>query len=64
MISVNVLVEGSGAKVGPLYVRRLTEFVENLWRPDIAANESESLRRCILALSALTSWDAQAIDTP
>jgi hypothetical protein len=47
----------SGAKVGPLYVSRLTKFVEELWRPDVAANESESLRRCISALSTLTSWD-------
>jgi len=51
--------QASGAKVGPLYVPRLTEFAEKLWRPDIAANESESLRRCILALSTLTSWDTQ-----
>jgi hypothetical protein len=49
----------SGAKVGPLYVPRLTEFVETLWRPDIAANESKSLRHCIQALSTLTSWDTQ-----
>jgi hypothetical protein len=49
--------QASGAKVGPLYVPRLIEFAEKLWRPDIAANESESLRRCILALSTLTSWD-------
>jgi hypothetical protein len=49
--------QASGAKVGPLYVPRLIEFAEKLWRPDIAANESESLRRCILALSTLTSWE-------
>lgn len=54
----------SGAKVGPLYVSQLTKFVEELWRPDVAANESESLRRCISALSTLTSWDIQAIITP
>ena len=47
----------SGAKVGPLYVARLTEFVENLWRPDVAANESKSLRHCINALSTLNTWD-------
>ena len=46
----------SGAKVGPLYVSRLTEFVENMWRPDVAANESESLYRCIRALSKLNTW--------
>src|SRR5437660_3612804 len=47
----------SGAKVGPLYVPRLTEFVENHWRPDVAANESKSLRHCINALSTLNTWD-------
>jgi len=50
--------QGSGARVGPLYVARLTEFAERHWRPDIAADNSESLRRCIRALSTLTSWDA------
>ena len=50
--------QGSGGKVGPLYVPMLNEFVEKLWRPDVAANESESLHRCILALSTLISWDA------
>jgi len=53
--------QASGAKVGPLYVPRLTKFVEELWRPDVAANESESLRRRISALSTLTSWDTQSI---
>lgn len=43
----------SKAKVGPLYVARLSEFTENHWQPDEAANRSESLRRCIKALSTL-----------
>lgn len=46
----------SGAKVGPFYVPRIIEFVEKYWRPDIAAVESESLRRCVLALSSLNNW--------
>ena len=50
---------GSGAKVGPLYVARLTEFAERYWRPDIAAENSESLHRCIRALATLLSWDSQ-----
>jgi hypothetical protein len=50
--------QGSGAKVGPLYVARITEFAERYWRPDIAAENSESLRRCIRTLSTLASWDA------
>ncbi len=40
-----------------LYVARLTEFTEKHWRPDEAADHSESLRRCISALSTLTSWE-------
>jgi hypothetical protein len=50
--------QGSGAKVGPLYVARITEFAERYLRPDIAAENSESLRRCIRTLSTLASWDA------
>jgi hypothetical protein len=49
--------QDSGSKVGPLYVARLTEFTEKHWRPDEAADHSESLRRCISALSTLTSWE-------
>lgn len=44
---------GSGAKVGPLYPGRLIEFTEKFWRPDIAAQCSPSVRRCIIALSRL-----------
>lgn len=52
--------QGSGAKVGLLYVARLNEFTQKYWRPDVAATHSESLRRCIQALSTLTSWNTQA----
>ncbi len=48
----------SGAKVGPLYVPQLTRFVNELWRPDTASIESESLRRCLQALSTLTDWES------
>jgi len=48
--------QGSGAKVGPLYAPRLTDFTENHWRPDEAEKHSESLRRCIHALSTLTAF--------
>jgi hypothetical protein len=47
----------SGAKVGPLYVPRITEFVENIWRPDVAASESKSLQHCLHALLTLKVWD-------
>ncbi len=46
----------SGATVGPLYVAQLTEFTEKHWRPDVAQKHSKSLRRCIDALSTLTSF--------
>jgi hypothetical protein len=47
----------SGAKVGPLYVAHLAEFTENHWKPSEAMKHSESLRRCISALSTLTAFD-------
>ncbi len=43
----------SGAKVGPLYVSRLSHFVENYWQPGEAAKHSESLPRCIRSLFTL-----------
>jgi hypothetical protein len=49
--------EGSGAKVGPGYASRLIEFVigdqPHAWRPDIAAQHADSLRRCLRALQHL-----------
>lgn len=41
----------SGRSVGPGYSTRVLEFME-FWRPDIAAQNSDSLRRCIEALKA------------
>lgn len=46
--------EGSGRRVGPNYEGRLIEFMtaaDRSWRPAVAAQRSESLRRCLLALS-------------
>lgn len=37
----------SGAKVGPAYSTRLIEFVQRHWRPELAADRSESLRSAI-----------------
>jgi hypothetical protein len=48
--------EGSGARVGPGYVGRIIEFVtapERSWRPEVAAQRSDSLRRSIEALRKL-----------
>src|SRR5260370_17359111 len=49
--------QASGAKVGPLYVPRLIEFAEKLWRPHIPTNESQTLPPSILPFSTLTTWD-------
>jgi hypothetical protein len=37
---------GSGRSIGPEYNRRLIGFAENVWRPEVAAECSDSLRRC------------------
>lgn len=37
---------GSGRKVGPLYTSQLIEFVHTRWKPNTAAQRSDSLRRC------------------
>lgn len=44
---------GSGASQGPLYTTLMQNFVTNLWRPNIAAENSPSLRRCMLSLPSL-----------
>ena len=48
--------EGSGRAVGPLYTTRMIEYVEDGnkgWRPDSAANVSDSLARCMKRLTQL-----------
>jgi hypothetical protein len=55
-----VLPEGRSGKVGPGYTGRLTEFVlgsSHTWRPDVAAQCSDSLRRCIEALKNLGTME-------
>lgn len=37
----------SGRRVGGAYVDRLTEFVAGSWRPETAAQNADSLRRCL-----------------
>lgn len=47
---------GSGRVVGPAYTARLIEFVmggRNGWRPEVAAERSESLKRCLRCLHRL-----------
>jgi hypothetical protein len=43
----------SGRRVGGAYVARLTEFVLGPWRPQEAAANADSLRRCLHRLSEL-----------
>ena len=43
----------SGRKTGPGYAGRINEFVATNWRPEVAVQQSDSLRRCIAALRAL-----------
>lgn len=45
--------EKSRRRVGPAYASRLIEYVNNEWRPEVAAGRSESLRRAILCLERL-----------
>ena len=45
--------EGSGRPVGPAYTSRLMEYVKNRWRPEVAAQHAESLRRAIACLARL-----------
>ncbi len=47
---------GSARPVGPAYTSRMMEFVtapQSGWRPDVAAERSDSLRRCLNSLKQL-----------
>ena len=49
----------SGRPVGPAYASRLIEFASSSWRPEIAAKQSESLRRareCLRRLVGSAQW--------
>jgi hypothetical protein len=39
-----------GRSVGPAYSSRMVEYVSSTWQPDVAAQSSESLRRCLVRL--------------
>ena len=45
--------ERSGRRVGPAYASRLIEYIQEHWRPDVAAERSESLQRAIRCLQKL-----------
>jgi hypothetical protein len=44
---------GSGAEIGPAYTSRLIEFIRDHWRPEEAAQRSESLRRAMSCIRHL-----------
>jgi hypothetical protein len=49
---------GSGRSVGPAYTSRMIEFVSDInsgWRPEVAAQHSDSLHRCLTNLTALVT---------
>lgn len=45
--------EGTSAEVGPDYTALLVEFSGTTWNPEVAAERSDSLNRCIRALRRL-----------
>ena len=46
---------GSGRDVGSGYTSQMTEYVRQVWHPDVAARESDSLQRCLTRLSELVA---------
>jgi hypothetical protein len=44
---------GSGRSVGAGYTSLMIEYARTRWRPEVAAESSESLRRCIVCLKNL-----------
>jgi hypothetical protein len=46
---------GSGREEGRFYAFRMSDFIENHWRPEVAAERSDSLRRCRERLRELAS---------
>jgi hypothetical protein len=42
---------GTSAEVGPAYTAAIIEYAERVWNPERAAETSESLRRCLRAVS-------------
>jgi hypothetical protein len=40
-------------QTGPLYVSRINDFASTVWRPEVAASASDSLRRAIGRIAAL-----------
>ncbi len=47
--------QGSHRAEGPAYASRLIDYVQNSWRPDVAIERAESLRRATMRLRELTA---------
>jgi hypothetical protein len=45
--------QGSGRAVGPAYASRMIEYAQTHWRPEVAAQRADSLRRAIECLKRL-----------
>ncbi len=45
--------QASGRAVGPLYASLVNQYVSGFWRPQVAAEYADSLRRCMLRVSEL-----------
>jgi hypothetical protein len=48
--------QGLSADVGPAYTARVSEFALQHWRPNVAAQSSPSLRRCIERVRELAAY--------
>ena len=44
---------GMTSRVGPAYSSRITEFARTRWRPEVARERSDSLRRCVESVRSL-----------
>ena len=51
---------GGGRRIGPAYPGRLIEYAETAWRPEVAAQHSDSLRRAIACLRRLVAGRREA----
>lgn len=49
--------KGSGRQVGPAYASRLIEFASSSWRPEVAAQRSDSLTRAIGCLKRMAAQE-------
>lgn len=50
--------QGSGRTEGPAYTSRLIEYATDRWRPDVALQRADSLRRAVACLQGLSRESA------